>query len=219
MKAPDAPYHPPALRAYARARHDASAGLRAARVLAACATLALAIAMAIVRSSDGSAAYLEGVVTRGLSLHLLLVALPFGYALAGRRVGDRDASFTLAALHGVDRRAFDATMALQALRAAGLRGAAGAGLLAAEMVVLSLPEASLASKRAALALAFAATGAALGAALALLGLAAARAAGRFGRLAFIGAWALPSLLAGLVPGYPAWGTLLGAYRTWLGVLL
>ncbi len=219
MKAPDAPYHLPALRAYARARRDASVGLRVARFLAAVATLALALGMVVVRSADGSAAYLEGVAARGLSLHLLLVALPFGYALAGRRGGDDGASFTLAALHGVDRRLFSATAARQALRAASLRGAAGAGLLAAEMVLLSLPEPPLASKRLALALLLAASGAALGAALALLGLAAGRFAGRFGRLAFACALALPLVLDGVLPGYPSWATPPGAYRAWLGAIL
>ncbi|MCU0686343.1 MAG: hypothetical protein MUF34_29535 [Polyangiaceae bacterium] len=219
MKAPDATYHPPALRAYARARRDASIGLRAVRVLAALATLALALAMLIVRSSDGSSAYLEGVAVRGLSLHLLLVALPFGYALAGRRGGGDDASFTLASLHGVDRRSFDTTLALQALRGAGLRGVVTVGLLAAEMVLLSTSEPSLASKRFALALALAATAAGLSAALALLGLVAARNAGRFGRLAFLTALLLPLVLDGLVVGYPSWATLPGVYRAWLGVLL
>ncbi|HEU4537859.1 MAG TPA: hypothetical protein VFS00_27255, partial [Polyangiaceae bacterium] len=144
---------------------------------------------------------------------------PFGYALAGRRGGGDDASFTLASLHGVDRRAFDATMARQALQGAGLRAALAVGLLAAEMVVLSTSEPSVASKRLALALALAATGAGLAAALALLGLAAARGAGRFGRLVFLAALLVPLLLDGLIAGYPSWATLPGAYRAWLGVLL
>lgn len=219
MKAPDAPYHPTALRAYARSRRDATAGLRATRLLDGVLILALAIAMVVVRSADGASAYLEGVAVRGLSLHLLLVALPFGYALAGRRGGGDDASFTLASLHGVDRRSFDATMARQALQGAGLRAALAVGLLAAEMVVLSTSEPSVASKRLALALALAATGAGLAAALALLGLAAARGAGRFGRLVFLAALLVPLLLDGLVAGYPSWATLPGAYRAWLGVLL
>lgn len=218
MKAHDAPYHPPALRAYARARRDASTGLRALRLLAALTTLGLAFAMAVVRSADGGAAYLEGVTARGLSLHLVLVALPFGYVLAGRPAGD-EASFTLAALHGVDRRTFEVTSSFEALRAAGLRGAAVAGLLAAEMVVFSLPETHLATKRAWLALAFAASGAALSAGLALLGLASSRAAGRFGRLAFCSAWIVPLVLSGVVPGYPAWATLPGVYRALLEQLL
>jgi hypothetical protein len=219
VKALDAPFHPPSLRAYLRARRDAPTGLRAGRLLSAAATLVLALGMAFVRSTDGGAAYLEGVAARGLSLHLLLVALPFGYALAGRGAGGDAASYTLAALHGVDGRQFDAALAREALRGAAARGAWSVGLLGAEMAALSLPDGPLASKRAGLALALIATGAALGAAAALLGLGAARAAGRRGRLAFVAALAVPLVLDALVPGYPSWATLPGAYRAWVNALL
>lgn len=220
MKAPDAPYDPPALRAYARARGDTATGLRLLRGLAACATLTFAFFMLVVYAADGSAGNLGGVAERGLFLHLVLAVLPFGYLVAGPRAGSDDASFTLASLHGVDRRAFDAALAREALQAAAVRGAAAGGLLAAEMVVLSLSAPALVPKRFTLALALTGVGALFGALLALLGLASARVAGRrFGRLTFFFFVLLPVLLDWVVPGYPDRATLLGAYLTVTDALL
>lgn len=102
----------------------------------------LALAMVFLRVVDGPRAFFDGVVARGMSASVLLVALPFAFSLA--RLGatypvDRGL-LVLLRLRGVDPTTVARRLRLTALRMAALRGAVTGGALGLLALILTLPD-------------------------------------------------------------------------------
>lgn len=174
--------------------------------------LLLATSMVVLRVADGPAAFFDGVVARGMGVYLLLVALPFAFALAGLGASyPVDVGLLLLfRMRGVGPAVVESRLRVTAIRLAALRGAAVGGGLGLLALLLSLPNTAALRQRIPAVLAVVLVGVASSVGLAMAGFLAAQWARKRGRLLLLAAFVVPVFLsAGLPEGYV--GDVFGLY--------
>lgn len=173
---------------------------------------ALALSMLVLRIADGPKAFFPGIVARGVGTYLLLVAMPFGFAIArlGKSYPVDLGLLVLFRMRGVDPRRVETRLRVTAMRLAALRGLAVGAVLGSLALVLSLPDTE-ALKRAippVLGVLIIGVGSSVG--LAMAGFLAAQWARARGALLLLLAFIVPLFLStGLPDGYV--GDLFGLY--------
>lgn len=164
----------------------------------------LALSMLVLRIADGPKAFFPGVVARGMGTYLLLVALPFGFALArlGRSYPVDLGLLVLFRMRGVDPRTVESRLRVTALRLAALRGLLVGGVLGLLALVLALPDTDALKRAIPAVLGVVVVGVGSSVGLAMAGFLAAQWARARGSLLLVLAFLVPMFLsAGLPEGY------------------
>lgn len=172
----------------------------------------LALSMLVLRIADGPKAFFPGILARGMGTYLLLVAMPFGFALArlGKSYPVDLGLLVLFRMRGVDPRKVETRLRVTAVRLAALRGLAVGGALGSLSLVLSLPDTDALKRALPAVLGVLVVGVGSSVGLALAGFLAAQWARARGSLLLFLAFLVPLFLStGLPDGYV--GDLFGLY--------
>ena len=191
----------------------ARAGGRIGMVFSSLTTAALACAVPILRFEDGPTAFLEGVVTRGVTAHLVFVAFPFALAVArlGRTWPSEPGVVALAAQRGFSEGDVAALVLGATMRVAARRAALTCAPLALVAVVFTLPDGSALFRRLIATSLLVLLGALSSAGLAALATLFAARVRRAASLALTSVVVLPWLLVLTVSSVPPYASLPGAY--------
>ena len=191
----------------------ARSGGRVGMVFSSLATVMLASAMPILRYADGPGAFLEGVVARGVTAHLVLVSLPFALAVArlGKTWPSEPGLVALAAQRGFTEGDVADLVPGAAMRVAARRAALACAPLVVLAVVLALPDGSAAFRRLVATTLLVLLGALSAAGLAALGSLFAARARRVAGLALASVVVIPWVVALTVSAVPSYASLPGAY--------
>ena len=188
--------------------------------LASVVTVMLVLGLLLVRMVDGPSAFVSGVVARAVTVHLVLVAQPFAYAVArlGATWPAEPGLVALARLRGWDDGDVARRVPLAALRVAVGRILAPCLVVAVLAALASLPDVGLAAQRLAVGLALVGIGIASAAGLASLAALLARVTRRWARLLLVVVLVGPWMLA-RIPGVPREASPFGAYTSARDALL
>ena len=172
----------------------------------------LALSMVVLRIADGPKAFFPGVLARGMGTYLLLVGLPFGFALArlGKSYPVDLGLLVLFRMRGIDPRIVESRLRATALRLAALRGLLVGGTLGVLALLLALPDTDALKRSIPAVLVVVVVGVGSSVGLAMAGFLAAQWARARGSLLLVLAFLVPMFLsAGLPEGYV--GDLFGLY--------
>lgn len=194
-------------------RLSSSRGRRFFGALTAAIVGLLALSMVVLRIADGPKTFFPGVLARGMGTYLLLVALPFGFALArlGKTYPIDLGLLVLLRMRGVDPRTVENRLRATALRLAALGGLLVGGPLGVLALALALPDTEALKRAIPAVLAVVVVGVGSSVGLAMAGFLAAQWARARGSLLLLLAFLVPMFVsAGLPDGYV--GDLFGLYH-------